>query len=380
MYRDSGELRGRQRVSLRCLRRCAVAYAIPSYHTSRIIILCSIPWLILFFVTRPGPHWEKEPPKCSSIGQIVSKATKYGTCIITRVKNSAEWIPEWVEYHKMLEIDRIFVFDDCSTDDGATEAILKYYESLGMINAFFDPPMNPCDLYDRKPAEGPLLDSLFQLAKAQGCDWIGSIDVDEYINFIDESDARLGFKSYLSRSLLPYVRLTWYIISGEGHIEKQPGLTIETYKVGQMENQHSKLFLRGQMSNVWNISHFPWDVQPYLNCLFWDMRRMISWGDDLETVSKNGIPMDLPKNRIQLRHYQYRSLDEYLRSRGANRFTSDNVDNPWFNNTDAWHEANNWKSWLPGQAHTDKMIPLVKAKLRSRKFPKIPRLPDYGKI
>jgi len=41
-------------------------------------------------------------------------------CIVTQVRNEAKRIAEWVEYHKKLGIDEIFIFDDNSTDDTAS--------------------------------------------------------------------------------------------------------------------------------------------------------------------------------------------------------------------------------------------------------------------
>lgn len=38
-------------------------------------------------------------------------------CIITRVKNSAYFLPQWIEYHVLLGIDKIYIVNDCSDDD-----------------------------------------------------------------------------------------------------------------------------------------------------------------------------------------------------------------------------------------------------------------------
>jgi hypothetical protein len=39
-------------------------------------------------------------------------------CVITRVRNRASYLSEWVDYHRLLGVDHFYVVDDCSDDYG----------------------------------------------------------------------------------------------------------------------------------------------------------------------------------------------------------------------------------------------------------------------
>ena len=66
-------------------------------------------------------------------------------CIITRVRNYAEWIPEWIEYHHLLGASKIFIVDDCSQDNGLTQRVLQFYHALKYVEFWEDvgPPVQP---------------------------------------------------------------------------------------------------------------------------------------------------------------------------------------------------------------------------------------------
>jgi len=42
----------------------------------------------------------------------------FDVCIISRVKNVAYLLPQWLEYHHLVGVDQFFIINDCSNDDG----------------------------------------------------------------------------------------------------------------------------------------------------------------------------------------------------------------------------------------------------------------------
>ena len=56
-------------------------------------------------------------------------------CMVTQVRNEAKRLPEWVEYHKKLGVDEIFIFDDRSTDN--TPSVIQSC-GLNLLEGFTD--------------------------------------------------------------------------------------------------------------------------------------------------------------------------------------------------------------------------------------------------
>ena len=108
-------------------------------------------------------------------------------CIVTQVRNEAKRLPEWVEYHKKLGVDEIFIFDDRSTDD--TPSVIQSC-GLTLLEGFKDgyyiDSSNPEEYHTSKNVT-----LHFRLIKnyTLGCfksaelgfDWTFVIDVDEFL-------------------------------------------------------------------------------------------------------------------------------------------------------------------------------------------------------
>jgi hypothetical protein len=163
--------------------------------------------------------WWDDPLKACSR----SARPRHSFCIITRVRNYAEWIPEWIEYHRLLGASKIFIVDDCSQDNGLTQRVLTFYQSLKYVKFWEDvgPPVQPhCNDTGRKPHEEALFSFAFTYA-SRVCDWVAAIDVDEYISF---DDTRINVSSVpLHKSIIstlsahpnPWYKLAWWVILGQ---------------------------------------------------------------------------------------------------------------------------------------------------------------------
>lgn len=338
------------------------------------------PFLLLFVIFVVFYSFSGSAPETAPLHALgctpllfTPRPVKHEFCVITRVKNSAEWIPEWIEYHRILGASRFFIADDCSDDNDETVRVLNYYQKLGFVQYYTNVSVHPCNIPDRQPHEELLINHTFHEAKQAQCDWVAMIDIDEYIALLDGVEAQGGIQHLFRSSMLPYLKLGWWTIGSDGYESKPPLLTSEAYRKGIFEAYHSKTIARASIVKDWAISLWPTEVEPHAACLKADVQRWQT--DDRETrnITFDGKTDKIPVAPIILKHYVYRSWEEYMRSRGAKPKTSNSDANPWYNNIDRWLKGN-FTTFELAPEFTAEMARQVRAALRSRRLPPIKHL------
>ena len=328
--------------------------------------------------------WWDDPLKACSR----SARPRHSFCIITRVRNYAEWIPEWIEYHRLLGASKIFIVDDCSQDNGLTQRVLTFYQSLKYVKVWEDvgPPVQPhCNDTGRTPHEEALFSFAFTYA-SRVCDWVAAIDVDEYISF---DDTRINVSSVpLHKSIIstlsaqpnPWYKLAWWILLGHGLVNKPPGLMIDNFYNGSYVVGHHKTIARSCAVSQWKFSLWPtrWASN---KC---EKAYLASFPDGKQTANLEGT-RDASGRLVSaapmfLKHFVFRSHEEYMRGRGGTATSSNNGKSPWFNNTRAWANGefhdNDGRVLLRvrgegtlGAPFTAQLARLVEQRLRKRKLP-----------
>ena len=299
-------------------------------------------------------------------------------CIITRVRNYAEWIPEWIEYHHLLGASKIFIVDDCSQDNGLTQRVLQFYHALKYVEFWEDvgPPVQPhCNDTGREAHEEALFSFAFTHA-SQVCDWVAAIDVDEYISF---DDTRINLHSVpLHKSIIstlsaqpnPWYKLAWWVLLGHGLVNKPPGLMIDNFYNGYFDGGHHKTIARSCSVSEWKFSLWPtrWLSN---KC---EKAYLASFPDGKQTAGLEGT-RDASGRLVStapmfLKHFIFRSHEEYMRGRGSTARTSNSDKSPWFNNTRAWENgASHRGEGTLGAPFTARVARLVQQRLRKRKLP-----------
>ncbi len=144
------------------------------------------------------PHLEPDGIDRSS-GKVV---------IVTSMKNEGAFILEWIAYHLSIGVDHFLVYtNDC---DDPTEAILQRLSDLGYVTRRDNP-------FDRASGQKPqrgALNAAWQEQLVQDADWVGVIDVDEFIN-IHVGDGTLGtlFKEMNDPNV---ISMTWRFFGSRG--------------------------------------------------------------------------------------------------------------------------------------------------------------------
>lgn len=134
--------------------------------------------------------------------------------VVTIVRNEADNFKEWIEYHKIMGVDKFYVYDNESTDN--TKEILQPYIDSGIVE------------YIYFPGEKMQLAAYNHFIKNFNKDtkWATTIDLDEFI--VSKKESLISFlqkqKNNVAQILLP-----WVFFGSNGHIKKPKGLVIENY-------------------------------------------------------------------------------------------------------------------------------------------------------
>lgn len=133
-------------------------------------------------------------------------------CAIFR--DEAPYLREWLEFHKLVGAERFFLYDNGSSD-GSSAVLAPYIES-GEATVT-DWPHHPGQL----PAYNDCI-----RRHREDSRWIAFIDLDEFLfspTGRPVPDVLREFERW------PAVGANWAVFGTAGHVEKPPGLVIESY-------------------------------------------------------------------------------------------------------------------------------------------------------
>lgn len=208
------------------------------------------------------------------------------------VKNEGIYFKEWIEYHRLIGVDKFYIYDNESTDD--TLEILQPYIEQGIVEYLYFPGK-----LKQKPAYRDCLKKHKYDSK-----WIAFIDLDEFIVPL-EYDTIPQFLEKLPKSVTQLC-IGWINYGNSGFEEKQNGLVIETFK-------HTS----GKAANYGKYIVNPRDVcRPNVHkcrmiggfTVDENVRRIkrFDWQLDRD-ILKKGYSIQ----KIRINHYQIKSWEEY---------------------------------------------------------------------
>jgi hypothetical protein len=133
-------------------------------------------------------------------------------------KNEGPYLVEWLEFHRLVGVDHIYIYDNGSTDQ--THAILAAYMSAGFVTltpwASFDANVVP-----QYQAYAHCLSNFGRFWR-----WMVFIDIDEFVFPMQASSLHDVLPAYDD---LPALTLPWHMFGSSGHKARPNGLVIENY-------------------------------------------------------------------------------------------------------------------------------------------------------
>jgi hypothetical protein len=148
------------------------------------------------------------------------KRTRPYLAISAIYKDEAPYLQEWVEFHRLVGVERFFLYDNRSQDEHLE--VLEPYVEDGTV-VLHDWPVVPGQL----PAHEHCLQE-----HRRDTRWIAFIDVDE---FLFSPTYKLLPEVLSELEPWPGVGVNNALFGSSGHLTKPPGLVIENYLVADLE-------------------------------------------------------------------------------------------------------------------------------------------------
>ncbi len=226
---------------------------------------------------------------------------KYNLAITAIVKNEAQYIREWIEYHLMIGIEKFYIYDNDSTDK-ILEVLGEYIENDIVEYKKIIGKNRQNDAYN---------DSLNK--NRNSVKYMAFIDIDEFINTHD-----ISLVSYLDESLSDAktagLVLNWKIF-GSAHLNKKTQeMVLERFLYSSDEtfvrNKHVKTICKPKQ--VLGI------INPHY-CVYLSNRYAVSVDGKKSTGPYNDNVKFYP---ICINHYFCKSYEEFVEKRARGKADS----------------------------------------------------------
>ena len=229
---------------------------------------------------------------------IRNEKRKYHISLCIMFKDEAPYLREWIEYHRLIGVDHFYLYNNNSSDN--YEMVIKPYIEQNIVTLIDWP-------HQHAQVDG--YEDCIQRFQSES-DWIGFIDVDEFLVPVDEE----SLVSFLDRfSHRPAVLIYWRFFGSGGMIQRDMSrLVIEDFVVAS-EKLYSKgkcffnsnydyLFDRSKNKSMF---HYLWTVSHGIAIPPVDIFDRTTH-DNYFLNSRN---VKIP---IQLNHYAVKSYTEHL--------------------------------------------------------------------
>lgn len=217
-----------------------------------------------------------------------------------------DYIREWVEYHKALGFDKIYIYDNNDIDGEHFEEVIGDYISDGL-----------CEIVDyrgRKCCQEEAYDDCYRNHN-QEYDWIAVFDIDEFLT-LKQHDNVHQFLSDTRYDKYQLLHLNWMCYGDNGMLDNDGRPCVERFKEPLPydirrfkpfpENNHIKSIVRGNLKHInWRyITHTPW-------CFY---RCCNADGVECDPRSPfNPYSFDV----AYFRHYYTKTIGEWIRIKAA---------------------------------------------------------------
>ena len=262
---------------------------------SKWILLLTAPYLVLNWLI--SLIYAKTIGKLTTLRIVGSERGahfQHDMAIVAISKNEGLYITEWIEYHRLVGITKIYLYDNDSSDN--TRQLLQPYIDQGLVE------------YQLMPGVGRQLDAYNDaIAKHKhDCRYMAFIDLDEYIMpqvpyrpIAEVVDIILS-----KRKNAAGVALNWCLYGNSGHKSRPDGLITESYIDRARETN--------PMNHLVKTICNPRLVKTYISPHYPEYRLGAISVDSTGTRrSKGWFCRDLTFTNLRLNHYYCKSEEDY---------------------------------------------------------------------
>lgn len=227
-------------------------------------------------------------------------SSKYKVCICGIFKNEEEYLKEWIEYHIIIGVEHFFLYNNNSSDDFMK--VLKPYIDDGIVTL-----TEWVNEHDQMGAYRHCISNY-----RADSDWIGFIDIDEFVVPIEE-DSITDILNYFENR--PAVLVYWKFFGFGGLMNRaKDTLVTESFLVcGEKLGNTGKIFYNTKYDFAFDDAR-----NSILHHIMWcKYKKRIS----LPTVNVfdkvcfffEGIAFSKSRCLMQINHYFSKSAEEYFR-------------------------------------------------------------------
>lgn len=221
-------------------------------------------------------------PQCN-----LREKCKLSVCAI--MKNEAPYIIEWLEFHKIVGVERFYLYNNNSTDN-TLEILHPYVESGEVI------------LHDWPATTGQQMSAYQHSLSAYKTEseWIAFIDMDEYLFPTDKEDLKEVLKEFDGE---PGVAVNMLYFGSSGHKARPEGLQIEHFTKRSADDCEINKFVKSIVRPDEVIA----DKDPHLLMPINDKKFLV-------TENKEQLPWSQSREvlvqKLRINHYYTRSKQE----------------------------------------------------------------------
>ena len=166
------------------------------------------------------------------------------------VRNEAPYIGEWLEFHRLVGIERFYLYDDASNDD-TTDVIRQHDRGDIVLRPYqYDPECVCPDNVQFRATHQVISYNDCIRRDRDDTHWCAFIDVDEFLYHRDYDDIRDPLFEEVGARGSAALFANWLVFGSSGYQQKPPGFTIEAYsqraRIGEPKptGAHGKLIAR----------------------------------------------------------------------------------------------------------------------------------------
>lgn len=224
-----------------------------------------------------------------------------GLAIVAIAKNESEYIAEWVAYHQAVGVDRIYLYDNDSTD--GMKACIQIFIDDGYV--VYNQIHGSCQQFNA------YCQGLWTYGKK--CKYMAFIDCDEFLAPVKYGDnlCKILDDLFAIHPKAGGVLVNWCMY-GSSHFETKPdGLLIDNFvyraKIGKEGTNVTKSIIRPFCTLMWNHPHYP-------------IYRLGYQGIDMTGKVNNGFWNEIDDyHLLKVNHYFTKSREQWVKRRSLGK-------------------------------------------------------------
>jgi len=132
-------------------------------------------------------------------------------------KDEAPYLPEWIEFHRLVGVERFFLYDNLSGDGG--RGVLEPWVRAGVVS------ISDCSTPLGQGGQGLAYADALERARGR-TRWLAFIDLDEFLFSPGPTPLPDVLREYEEH---PGVVVNWQVYGSSGLAAKPDGLVIESF-------------------------------------------------------------------------------------------------------------------------------------------------------